>query len=191
MKVFVIADNYKPVKDQNQTGWYFLTDSAVSNVGKPFYLPENMGMTDVSISVALRISRLGKGISPEFADRYYAEYAPAVHFTLPRYEETLKANGLPTDASRSFDRSLFVGEFIDKGIKDPLELRINGECCSTFSFGNLALNNEEIISKISRMNTLKIGDLVVPGLSGFWELKEGDFIEIFQSGQRAFHVKVK
>lgn len=191
MKTFVIANNYSPVKTPFNLGWYFLTDSAISNTGKPFYLPENLGKTSVHLGLAIRFSRLGKGILPEFASRYYSEYAPVLHFTLPEYADRLKENGLPEDAARSFDRSLIVGEFKEKNSFEILTLKMNGESKSIFDIEKLNLNVDDIIFSVSRMNTIKIGDLIIPGLNGNFEIKEGDFLEVFQGEERSFYVKVK
>lgn len=191
MKIVVMVNNYNPLMDSGNSGWYLLADSAVTNTGKPFYLPEEMGKTQVSVCGAIKISRLGKSISPQFAARYYSEYAPSLHFTLPEYGEKLKKAGLPEDASRSFDRSLFLGDFIPIKDKEPLKLKINGEIKIEFDFKQLNLKIDEIISSVSKMNTMKIGDIIVPGLSRFIEIKEGDFMEVVKGEERLFHVKVK
>ena len=191
MKTFVIVDNYEPIKPLHRAYWYFLADSAISNTGKPFYLPENLGKTIVHLGIVLKIDRLGKGIHPEYASRYYSEYAPALHFTLPDYENRLKECDLPLDGSRSFDRSLIVGEFRNKIDFQPLILKVNGEPRCSFEIEKLHLKDKDIIFSVSQMNTLKMGDFIVPGLNRGSELKEGDFIEVFQGVERSFHVKVK
>ena len=191
MKAMVMVNNYRPIQSPYKSGWYLLSDSSVTNTGKPFYLPEHYGKTVVSLTVTVRISRLGKSISPEFASRYYYEYAPALHFTLPEYAESLKESGLPLDPSVSFDRSLFVGDFLQKNDTEALKLNINGEEKSEFRFAMLHQSIDDSLFSISRLNTMKIGDLLVPGLSGFIEIKEGDFLEVMKGENRLFHVKVK
>lgn len=191
MKAIVMVNNYQPINPLVGQGWYFLSDSAVSNTGKPFYHPDSYGKLMVSLSGLVRISRLGKCIEPKFAGRYYSEYAPCVHFTLPQYGERLKELSLPLDASRSFDRSLFVGDFISKEYPETLKLKVNGEKKSEFSFENLHLSIEQCISSVSQLNTLKMGDYILPALSGFIEIKEDDYLEVIKGDERVFHVKVK
>ena len=191
MKVIVIDNNYEPVRVSSPKVWYLIADSAISNTGKPFYIPENCGKTVVSLIGTVRISRLGKNISEKFASRYYTEYAPALHFKLPDLEEFLRESGLPQDASRSFDRSLIIGDFLPIEDKETLRLRINGEDKAEFNFGLLHKGVEKVLSEVSKMNTMKIGDILVPGLSGFIEIREGDFLEVMKGEERAFHVKVK
>ena len=153
MKIMVMTDEPYPNVSPIREGWYFLADSAVSNIGKPFYLPEFMGKTIVGLSCTVRISRLGKSIDPRFAYRYYAEYAPVLHFVLPAYESELKDRGLPLDASRSFDRSLFVGEFMSLSDKSPLYLRINGIEKAEFNFNKFNEKIDNSVSAASRLNT--------------------------------------
>ena len=191
MKVFVIVNNYEPVEKPFRLGWYFIVDSAITNTGKPFYLPENRGKTEVSMGVAVRISRLGKSIHPQYGQRYFKEYAPVLHFTLPEFGERLKECGLPEDESRNFDRSLFVGDYMPKGDKEVLKLVINGEERAEFSFDKLHIDIDDSLYSISQLHTLKIGDLLVPALNGFIPVKEGDFLEVIKGDKRLFHVKVK
>ena len=191
MKTFVIADNYGRNAIEGEPGWYFLSDSAVTNTGKPFYLPEGRGKTFASLSIAVRFGRLGKSISKEFAPRYYSEFAPALHFYLPEYERRLREMKLPTDAARNFDKSLFVGDFRPIEELSAFELIRNKERVAVFDPGQLCYGIDQLISLISVMNTIKMGDMLVPGLSRGIEPEEGDLLEIGCGDFRAFHVKVR
>ena len=191
MKVLVAANNYQSGQKDGVIGWFLLADSAVINTGKPFYLPEGYGVVTVSLGVALKISRLGKGILKKFANRYYSEFAPVLHFSLPDYERQLIEMGLPGDAARSFDKSLIVGEGKDKeNFKEP-ELWKNGEKIFSYSFSDLSLSPDEIIAEVSLLNTLKMGDLIVAGVSPAIKIEEGDFLEVKSGEERVFHVRVK
>lgn len=202
MKVFVIEDNYvaeTPLERENvisldgeeEINWYLIADSAVTNTGKPFYLPEGYGKITVSLSPALRISRLGKSIAPKFASRYYSEYAPSLHFMLPQYKESLKGRGISTDAAFNFDKSLFIGNFHSIEELNEIQLNLNGEKVATWHSDHLKSPIDRVISKISRMNTLKMGDMLITGLSGDIELQEDDKLEVFVNDSPAFQVKVK
>ena len=191
MKVFVTVNNYPSSSESTSKGWYLLADSAVTNTGKPFYLPEELGPVSVSVCMVWKLSKLGKSISSKFAHRYFSEWAPALHFKLPDYEKRLLEEGLPADASRSFDRSIFIGDFTPVAENVHLELFLNGEKISEFEKDKLLSPVEDIISGISRMNTIKIGDLLVPGLSGNEIVHIGDKLELNMNGVPAFYVKVK
>ena len=191
MKVFVCVNNYGEGSVSKAQGWYLLVDSAISNTGKPFYLPDGSGGVAVSLSAAIRVERLGKLIAPKFASRYFSEFAPALHFTLPQLGEKLRREGLPEDPSRNFDRSLFVGDFRCFDSDAEIQLQKNGETEASFKFHHLISPPEKIISEISVMNTMKMGDIVLPGLSGKVNLEIGDLLEVKINGEKAFHVKVK
>ena len=191
MKAFVVVNNYPPSGLQDKRGWYLLADSAITNTGKPFYIPDFKEDVVVSLCVAVKITRLGKAISSNFAPGYYSEYAPALHFYCSDYGKALEREGLPADPSRNFDRALFVGEFRPLSESQTIELLKNGEMTASFSFNSLVKPVEEILSWISRMNTMKIGDLLIPALSGKEKVNEGDMVEVRIEGVRAFHVRIK
>lgn len=191
MKIIVFNNNYNSEPCGHSNGWYLVADSAMTNTGKPFYLPENLGDTEVALSMAIKISRLGKNIDSKFSSRYYSELAPALHFRLPDYETELKSKGLATDASHSFDKSLFIGDFVPMDSIVELELRLNGDKVSLFDRNCLNMPLEDVIHKVSRLNTLKIGDIILPGLGDWVKIKEGDFLEVINKEERSFHVKIK
>lgn len=174
-----------------QGGWYLLADSAITNTGKPFYLPDDYGTVSVSIGMAVRIDRIGKSISPKFASRYYHSIAPVLHFRMSELEEKLRSEGLPADASRNFDRSLFVGEFRPLSEISDLFLTHNGVEVAKYDTKKQILCVDELISGISRLNTMKMGDFIVPGLSVQFTIKEGDILEVKDKDNTLFYVKVK
>lgn len=55
-----------------------ICDSAVTRAKDPFFVPDDRSWTGI-IMRGVRIDRLGKGVAPEFADRYYSECLSAVH----------------------------------------------------------------------------------------------------------------
>lgn len=191
MKVIVFENNYGEGNEGKKKGWYFLTDSAVTNTGKPFYKPENVGKLTVTLTVAVKISRLGKAISEKFANRYYSEYAPALHLQLPEFGELLKESDLSEDASRSFDQALFVDDFQPFSEIKEYELWVNGEKKIVWDIRFLNDSVDKLIANFSKMNTVKMGDLLLPGLSETIDLEVGDRLEVKSEGKIYFMVKVK
>ena len=186
MKAIVIERTVKNL------GWYFVADSAVSNTGKPFYLPDTSGETAVSLSLAVRINRLGKAVSSKFAHRYYSEVAPALHFVLPELRKRLREEYLPQDPSRSFDRSLMVGEARPFSPGEGVVLKLNGEPVTNVRITDPGEVVDKRLETVSQLNTIKMGDLFLPVMSREIPLKEGDFLEVeWQSGEKAFQVKIK
>ena len=196
MKIMVVENNYSLYREsrgmETKTGWYVLSDSSMTNTGKPFYLPEDMGATGVAVSVAVRISRLGKHIDRKFAPRYYSEFAPALHFKFADYEKRLTSAGLPKDPAMNFDRALFVGEFREAASCNPLfQLYLNKQCVSEFDLKALNMDVDEIIEELSKLNTLKMGDLILPGLTPWIMVNPDDLLDLIHEEKKEFHVKVK
>lgn len=191
MKAIVIEKISQPEDFENPGSWYFLADSAVSNTGKPFYLPEFKGAVTVSPAPAVKINRLGKSIQERFASRYYSEVAPAVHFRLPEYRVRLQAKGFSTDPAVSFDRSLMVGEFLPVDEVREMSILINGEEKVLFDTTDLRRETDTSIAMVSRSDTIKMGDYLIPRTFGEIPLKEGDYVEMRVNGEKSFHVKIK
>lgn len=187
MKTFVIANN-SPISEAHipagrgdvTTTWYFLPDSALTNAGKPFFIPEFADNFVAIPSVAVKISRLGKSVDPRFASRYYSEIAPAIHFKAPELEKSLVAESLPADRARAFDRSLFIGEFMNAGdFKDrDIAFTVNGQKVYDLNLTAMPKGIETLISDISADNTLKMGDILIPTLPSSFPLSIGDVISI-------------
>lgn len=202
MKVFIIENKVlETIEDENlqnseysgqkETGWYLIADSAVSNTGKPFYLPEGKGKVTASVGIAIRINRLGKAIAPKFASRYYSEFAPVLHFRLPDYRKKLEDMGLPMDASVNFDKSLIVGDFLPiEGIVE-ISLQNKGRIVEVINPDETIKKTDEILSEISRMNTIKMGDLLITAIEGNEEINEGDVLEVKIKGEEGFKVRIK
>lgn len=189
MKVLIFENNVDA--GHKESGWYLVADSAVSNTGKPFYLPDFYGKTEAHLAIAVKIIRLGKSVKRKFASKYYSEMAPALHFTLPELAERFKTRSLPEDASRSFDRSLMVGEFSEIIPGETFSLWLNGEEKTTLRLEDLQKSIDVLLEEFSVINTVKMGDLLVPGLQRGIEIKEGDLLEVKKDGQPAFRVRVK
>ncbi|MCH5228581.1 MAG: hypothetical protein J1F12_01120 [Muribaculaceae bacterium] len=191
MKIVVVVNNYPAYKKEGETGWYLLADSAMTNTGKPFYAPEEIGPIEVSLAPAIRICRLGKFIKRKFASRYYSEFAPALHFHCPEMAHRLQIEGLPQDAARNFDRSLFVGDFLSWEADTRLEMKKNGEKVSEFLFEEMIKAPDHLIENFSVINTLKIGDIMLPALSAPLIVAPGDYLEVLVNNIPSFHVKVR
>lgn len=191
MKIFVLVNNYDPTDCASRQGWYMLADSALTNTGKPFFMPEDIGEVTASLGLAVRVSRLGKHVETKFAGRYYTEVAPAVHFVLKSCENRLRESGLPEDPARSFDRALFAGDFRPKEELKDFQLHKDGKLLRDFSIKKMVCPIDEVIRKVSELNTLKIGDMIVVALTEPLDVQTGDLLEVKDKDERLFHIKVK
>lgn len=148
--------------------WYNLPDSAFIRSGKPFFIPEFDSSFVAYPGLAVRIDRLGKGISARFASRYYAQVAPSVSVVACNSADKV-CDGLFTGPDTMFDGSFWFGDFID------IEASVGKEI--VFSFGSddkdinvsasvMFENAPRIIEQLSRRFTIKIGDMITLGTPG-------------------------
>ena len=192
MKVIVIDNNLRGI--EKPVTWYVVADSALSNSGKPFYIPEEGGEVKAFLSVAVRFSRLGKYIEPRFARRYFKEIAPAIHFRLENLKEELIGDRLPISPAVSFDRSIIADKYKNceaTGDDIKVVMKLNGERVRSFLREDMRQQLEELIHRYSRTNTIKMGDIMLPCLLEGVTIKEGDYLEVEYCNQPAFNVKIK
>ncbi len=114
-----------------------ICDSAVTRAKDPFFVPDDRRWTGIVLR-GVRIDRLGKGVAPEFADRYYSECLTAVH-----PEATDDAEGGAERWGR--DGALVISEAIISDNLDP-----------TFRD---TINS--LVARFSDSIMLKTGDLVL------------------------------
>lgn len=197
MKI-IVADSEPSIS--GNAGWHFLPDSALTNLGKPFYVPDFANRFEARLSVALRINRIGKTVAKKFAHRYFSHVAPAVTFCAADIRERLVKENLPVDMAYSFDRSLIVGDFIP--VEKFLELKSYHICktdllSDTPSFkGSIDCDTyidaaNSMIEKVSTMNTIKMGDLFLPVSTSPFEVKIGDRLWVTLAGEDVFRISVK
>ncbi|MCQ2348542.1 MAG: hypothetical protein MJZ65_05060 [Paludibacteraceae bacterium] len=112
-------------------------DASLLNQRKPFFMPDWSQDVRCIPCTVVRISRLGKCITPKFANRYYDAVAEGLDF--------VAYDLLATDYAQAtaFDNSLCVGEWL------PVD---NASLPATAI--------DQAISDISRIVTLRMGDLV-------------------------------
>lgn len=180
--------------------WYFIPDSALVNVGKPFFIPEFAEEFEAILAPVIRINRLGKSISSRFAERYYAEIAPGIHFRASELRKELLGKGLPPDPAQSFDRALTVGEFIpfcklSEDSKFKLILKRHDskaeEAEEVIDLKEIRRASASVIETVSATNTLKMGDYILPVLSGGVKIKIGDILKVYLDDAPMFFIDVK
>lgn len=179
--------------------WCFIPDSALVNAGKPFFIPEFADEFEAILVAVVRISRIGKSIGARFAERYYSEIAPGIHFRSPKLFHSLMDAGLPPDPSYSFDRSLTVGSFIEA--KDlfeeaPLEMELvkpDGcvEKVSLPSPDTWQSSISEFLEAVSNSNTVKMGDFLIPLLTKPLKISIGDTLHVRRGEEILLTIHIK
>lgn len=204
MKIIAVGWNYPDHNKemdhtlQNKVPTIFMKpDSALLKDGKPFFIPDFSQEIEYEAEIVIRICRLGKNISPEFASRYYDATTIGVDFTARDMQRAFRAEGNPWELSKGFDSSAAIGEFIPiERFKDiqqiPFHLELNGKTVQEANTVDMLFGVNEIIAYISRFCTLKIGDLLFTGTpQGTGKVHINDKIEGYIANQKllSFHIR--
>ena len=174
MKIICIGLNYR--KHALELGWpipgepvvFMKPDSAILKNNKPFFLPDFSEDIHYEVEVVLKISKLGKGISSKYAQRYFDEVTLGIDITARDLQNRLKVSGFPWELSKCFDGAAPLGKFIPiASIEDlrkfDFRLEINNKVVQMGNTSDLIFGFNEIIEYVSKYFTLKTGDLIFTG----------------------------
>ena len=137
MKIFAVGMNYaEHNKTQNEAlsgketpVLFTKADSALLKDGKPFFIPDDLGMIEYETELVVRICRLGKTIPERFAHRYYDAVTVGIDFTARELQQKLREQGMPWELCKGFDGAAALGKWIpkDKFLDiQRLRFRMNG-----------------------------------------------------------------
>lgn len=177
MNIFVIHNNYPLAYNKTDADAfiiekpvvYTLTDTALTKDGKPFFIPDFASPCTFQMSLVLRISRLGRSISPRFAHRYYDALTVGVMFTAQNLFEYCVSHSLPWEMAKGFDGAAALGRFVtlteeSKALSGyDFHLERDGETIQKSGMTQPRFSPEELIADISRFYTLRQGDLLYYG----------------------------
>ena len=171
-------------------------DTAVLKIGSDFYIPEFSNDVHYELEVVLKISKGGKYIQEENADKYYDEIGLGIDFTARDLQSELKAKGLPWELSKGFDGSAVVSEFYKKEDFDMKNINFslmkNKEEVQNGNTSLMIFSPEKIIAFVSRYFTLRVGDLIFTGTpKGVGKVSENDILEAFLEDQKVFDLRIQ
>ena len=205
MKIFAVGWNYlRHNKEMNRAllpqepVLFMKPDTALLKDGKPFFLPPFSERVEYETELVVRISRLGKNVSPRFAHRYYDAVTVGIDFTARDLQARLRAEGSPWEISKGFDGSAVVGDFVPVeelagGVQDQhFSLRIGGKEVQRGHTADMIFPIDEMIAYISRFYTLRMGDLLFTGTpEGVGPVAIGDHLQGFLGERQLldFHVR--
>ncbi|MFP4366241.1 MAG: fumarylacetoacetate hydrolase family protein [Bacteroidales bacterium] len=203
MKIICIGRNYvdhakelnNPLPDKPV--FFLKPDTALVLKNKPFFYPPFSREIHYEVEIVLKINRLGRYISEEFAHRYYDEIGLGIDFTARDLQGECKKKGLPWEIAKAFDNSAPLGEFVSKkNISDPgdisLRLDINGSTVQRGRSSEMIFSFDRIISYVSEFITLKIGDLIFTGTpAGVGPVKVGDRLQAYLNEEMLLDFYVK
>jgi fumarylpyruvate hydrolase len=203
MKIICIGLNYRKHALEMKRPFpvepvvFLKPDSTILKNNKPFFLPDFSKEIHYEVEVVVKISKLGKGISPEFAHRYFDEVTLGIDITARDLQNDLSKAGLPWEISKCFDGAAPLGKFVPvKTIKDlndiMFRLEINGRTVQESSTSDMIFGISEIIAYVSRFFTLKTGDLIFTGTpSGVGALHKNDNLVAFLDNQPLLDFMIK
>ncbi|QOW08927.1 fumarylacetoacetate hydrolase family protein [Kaistella flava (ex Peng et al. 2021)] len=171
-------------------------DTAVLKKGSDFYIPEFSDDVHYELEVVLKISKGGKYIQEENADKHYEEIGLGIDFTARDLQSQLKAKGLPWELSKAFDGSAVVSEFYKKEDYDMRNINFslvkNKQEVQNGNTSLMIFSPEKIIAFVSQYFTLKVGDLIFTGTpKGVGKVSENDILEAFLEDQKVFDLRIQ
>lgn len=171
-------------------------DTAVLKKGSDFYIPEFSNDVHYELEVVLKISKGGKYIQEENADKYYEEIGLGIDFTARDLQSELKAKGLPWELAKGFDGSAVVSEFYKKDDFDMKNINFslmkNKEEVQNGNTSLMIFSPEKIIAFVSQYFTLRVGDLIFTGTpKGVAKVSENDILEAFLEDQKVFDLRIQ
>ena len=172
-------------------------DSAILPKEQDFYIPEFSEDVHYEVEVLVKIKKVGKHISKEFAHKYYDEVGLGIDFTARDLQSKLKSKGLPWEKAKGFDGAAVVGKWLPKDKLEDMDdlnfsLSKNNE---TVQEGNTSLmlwKIDEIIAHISTYFMLKKGDIIFTGTpAGVGKVSPNDYLVGTLEGEQMFDINVK
>ncbi len=171
-------------------------DTAVLKKGSDFYIPEFSNDVHYELELVLKISKGGKYIQEENADKYYDEIGLGIDFTARDLQSELKGKGLPWELAKGFDGSAVLSEFYKKEDFDMKNINFslmkNKEQVQNGNTSLMIFSPEKIIAFVSQYFTLKVGDLIFTGTpKGVGKVSENDILEAFLEDQKVFDLRIQ
>ena len=156
-------------------------DSCLLNGRKPFFMPDWTNEVGVTDCIILRVSRLGKEISPKFAHRYYDAITPGADFIALDVAREAQQAGKPWTKAIAFDYSLAIGEWMNGEW-------MNGEWMN----GEWCMSPEEAIAQASKVMTIRQGDLIyIQAKQAPRRVEKEEIIRVEINGEEKLYCKIK
>lgn len=134
-----------------------LTDSSISRNHRPLFLPPHHDSWVMTISPAIRVSRLGKFVAPKFARRYYDAFTLVARLR-PATGVTIPASAVDT----AFDSSVVIGDWLEiPSDLSTLTLELSGAINREIKL-DLDIT-DDALAWLSTYFMIKHGDIIIPG----------------------------
>lgn len=203
MKIICIGRNYAKhieelANEKPANPVIFLKpDSAILAKETPFYIPPFSNEIHYEVEILVKISKVGKFISQEFAHNYYNEIGLGIDFTARDIQDQCKTKGLPWEKAKAFDGSAVISDFISKDELGDINninfsLRKNQSVVQNGNTRAMLWKIDELITYVSQFFTLKTGDIIFTGTpEGVGKVQENDILTGYLQDKEMFSVKIK
>ncbi|WP_304343833.1 fumarylacetoacetate hydrolase family protein [Chryseobacterium koreense] len=171
-------------------------DTAVLKKGSDFYIPEFSDDIHYELEVVLKISKGGKYIQEENAEKHFDEVGLGIDFTARDLQSKLKEKGLPWELAKGFDGSAVISEFFKKEDFDLQNLNFslikNKEKVQDANTSMMLFRPEKIIAFVSQYFTLRTGDLIFTGTpKGVGKISENDILEAYLEDRKVLDLRIQ
>ena len=200
MKIICVGRNYtehaKELKNEIPTEpvLFIKPDTAVLK-GSDFYIPEFSNDIHYELELVIKISKGGKYIQEENAEKHYEQIGLGIDFTTRDLQTRLKEKGLPWEKAKGFDGSAVVSDFFPvenfNSEEIHFELKKNNQVVQEGNSKDMIFGINALIAHISQYFTLRVGDLIFTGTpAGVGKVEENDLLDAYLEKQKVFSVKV-
>ncbi len=203
MKLICIGRNYAAHIEELQNERpeepvvFIKPDSSILPKEQDFYIPEFSNDIHYEVEVLVKIKKVGKHISKEFAHKYYDEVGLGIDFTARDLQAKLKGKGLPWEKAKGFDGSAVVGKWMPKSMYENLDklgfsLLKNGENVQNGNTSLMLWKIDELIAHVSTYFMLKKGDILFTGTpAGVGKVSPNDYLSGSLEGEKMFEINVR
>jgi 2-keto-4-pentenoate hydratase/2-oxohepta-3-ene-1,7-dioic acid hydratase in catechol pathway len=203
MKIICIGRNYTAHIDElknerpEEPVVFIKPDSSVLPKQQDFYIPEFSDNVHYEVEVLVKIKKVGKHISKEFAPTYYDEIGLGIDFTARDLQSKLKEKGLPWEKAKGFDGAAVIGEWLPKtDFKDINNLNFkllkNDEIVQEGNTSFMLWKIDEIIAYVSTFFMLKKGDIIFTGKPAcVGKISPNDYLTGSLEDKELFTIKIK
>ncbi|MER3374751.1 MAG: fumarylacetoacetate hydrolase family protein [Allomuricauda sp.] len=203
MKLICIGRNYAAHIDElknerpEEPVVFIKPDSAILPKEQDFYIPEFSDDVHYEVEVLVKIKKVGKHISKQFAHKYYDEIGLGIDFTARDLQSKLKAKGLPWEKAKGFDGAAVIGTWVSKDKFKNIDeinfsLHKNGEKVQEGNTALMLWKIDELIAHVSTYFMLKKGDILFTGTpAGVGKVSPNDYLSGVLEGEQLFEINVR
>ncbi len=200
MKIICIGRNYaEHAKELNneipEKPVIFIKPDTAFLKGNDFYIPEFSNDVHYELEVVVKISKPGKYIPKEHANKHYEEIGLGIDFTARDLQTELKTKGLPWELSKGFDGSAAISSFFPKSQMNMENIQFhldkNKVTVQEGQSQNMLYSIDEIIAFVSQYFSLRVGDLIFTGTpKGVGKVEENDILQGYLEGNKVLDIRI-